>query len=491
MRPVVRTGAVAVLLAGPTVLAFFSGGYFDGPRAWAGLVAWALVVVAMTAVNRPLPRRLGGVLTVAGLASLAAWTLVSFTWAPIAGSAYHAGQRVVLYLGVLLAACALLRGRDALRAVEPALAAGGAILVGYALAERFLPGLLHYHHSTSAEGRLEQPITYWNALGEVAAIALVLCIRMTGDTSRRQLIRVVAAAAAAPLGMGLYLTFSRGALFAWVAGLVALIVLAPTRGQLRALVVAVVLAGLAAVLVAPMHDLAKLSGTLGSREREGAIALAGVVVLAAAGALIQWRTGDDDRRLRLPSAAPWIAVGMICGGLVLVIAIGAKEVSGSAELRPGAAARFASVQSSRYSYWKVALTAFGDEPIRGVGAGGYAVYWLRDRPINDFAQDAHSLPLQTLAELGVIGGLLLLAFLVGIGLAARDAYRLAPGVAAGPIAGVVVYVAHAPLDWDWQMPAVTLVALVLVGALIALAETGRQARSADRAERALELVHVA
>ena len=43
----------AVLLAGPTALAFFSGGYFDGPRAWAGLVAWALVAVAVLAAPAP------------------------------------------------------------------------------------------------------------------------------------------------------------------------------------------------------------------------------------------------------------------------------------------------------------------------------------------------------------------------------------------------------------------------------------------------------
>jgi hypothetical protein len=43
-------------------------------------------------------------------------------------------------------------------------------------------------------------------------------------------------------------------------------------------------------------------------------------------------------------------------------------------------------------------------------------------------------------------------------------------MAAGPIAGVVVYLAHAPLDWDWQMPAVTLVALILAGSLLAASE---------------------
>jgi hypothetical protein len=30
----------------------------------------------------------------------------------------------------------------------------------------------------------------------------------------------------------------------------------------------------------------------------------------------------------------------------------------------------------------------------------------------------------------------------------------------------VAYAAHAPLDWDWQMPAVTLVALVLAGLIV-------------------------
>ena len=112
---------------------------------------------------------------------------------------------------------------------------------------------------------------------------------------------------------------------------------------------------------------------------------------------------------------------------------------------------------------------FGNEPLRGVGAGNWSVYWLRERTVKDFAQDAHSLPLQTLAELGVVGALLLLAFLAGIVLSARDALRAAPAQAAGLIAGSIAYIAHAPLDWDWEMPAVTLVALVLAGAIVALA----------------------
>jgi hypothetical protein len=39
------------------------------------------------------------------------------------------------------------------------------------------------------------------------------------------------------------------------------------------------------------------------------------------------------------------------------------------------------------------------------------------------------------------------------------------------MAALAVYLAHAPLDWDWEMPSVTMIAIVLAGGLIAAAET--------------------
>jgi hypothetical protein len=85
------------------------------------------------------------------------------------------------------------------------------------------------------------------------------------------------------------------------------------------------------------------------------------------------------------------------------------------------------------------------------------------------------LPLQTLAELGLVGIAMLTAFFAGVAAAARRSWRLRPQWAAGLIAGFVVYAAHAPLDWDWQMPAVTLVAVVLAGALLALSQINERA----------------
>jgi O-antigen ligase len=474
-RPVprLRLGALGAarvaLLAGPTVLAFWSGGYFDTPRAVAGLVAWLLVAVALVA-GEPLSRARSSRLALGGLALLGVWTLISIIWAPAAGAAYHSGQRVLLYTGALLAASMLLRSPRWLRAVEPSLAAGALIVIGYGLSERLLPGLLHFQSSHSALGRLEQPLTYWNAMGEVAAIGLVLCARLAGDQERRSGVRLVAASASVPLGLGLYLSFSRGALFACAAGLATLIVAAPQRQQLRGALVTLLAAVLGALVATPFHSLTTLLGSASHRQSQGLLALLTLVVIGILAAIaerafvIRGRTGAA----RMPKRAPWIAFALICAGLALALVGGSKERSIS-PLSTGAT-RYATLQSNRYAYWRVAWHAFSDAPVRGVGAGGWAVYWLRLRRINDFAADAHSLPIQTLAELGLVGLALLAAFLAGLGLVARDAMRAAAGPAAGLLAGLVAYLAHAPLDWDWEMPAVTLIALVLAGGLAAVAD---------------------
>ncbi len=470
------TAARVALLAGPTVLAFFSGGYFDEARAWAGLGAWLLVVVAIVSVPGALPRGRNAWVALGGLSLLAGWTLLSITWAPIAGSAYHAGQIAILYVGALLAAVALLRSWPALRAVEPALAAGALIVICYGLSERLLPGLLHFHRSVSAAGRLEQPLSYWNAMGELAALGFVLCARLAGDAKRPLGLRAAAASATAPFGMALYITFSRGALFACAAGLVALIVTAPRSEQLRAIAVSVIAGFLAALAASQFGGLTTLSGTVATRERQGAIALALLVLIAAAAGYLQRWLARHERgsALRLPRHAPLVALAVMCAGLALAIAIGAKE---QPSRTLSVAGRYSTLESDRYAYWRVALHAFRDEPLRGVGAGGWAVYWLRYRSNNGFAQDAHSLPLQTMAELGLVGLALLAVFLAGIALCGREAYRGAPGASAGLIAGSVVYIAHSPLDWDWQMPALTLVAAVLAGGLVALSEMNRRGRA--------------
>jgi O-Antigen ligase len=401
----------------------------------------------------------------------------------VRGDAYGAGQTTLVYTGGLIAAAIALRGRW-LRAVEPAVAGGTVIVIGYGLSERLVPGMLHFARSVTAQGRLEQPLTYWNAMGELAALGFVLCARTAGDATRPVALRAAAAAAVAPLGMGLYISFSRGALFACLAGLLALIAVAPRREQLVAVVSSVVVGMLAAIAAAPFHALTGLAGSLPTRERQGAIVLVLLVAIAVLGALAQHRLVSRGRigPLRLPRRTPRVAVGVICAALALAIVVGAHESSGASVSLSGGATRLVSLRSNRYDYWSVALRAFATEPLRGVGAGGWSVYWLRWRSVNEFAQNAHSLELETLADLGIVGVALLLTFFAGIVGAAARALRspVTASAAAGPVAALVVYLVHSPLDWDWQMPAVTLVAIILAGALLSIsAEAGENAQSAS------------
>ncbi len=474
MRLAALSAARLALLAGPAVLSFFSGGYFSEARTWAGLGAWLLVVVGLLAERKPLPSGRLAWVAIGALAAFAAWTLLSVTWAPIAGSAYGYGQIAVLYTGALLAAAILLKPRDVGSLAEPALAAGALIVIGYGLSERLVPGVLNFARSISAQGRLEQPLTYWNAMGELAALGFVLCAALAGNTKRPRALRAAAAAASAPLGVGLYIAFSRGALFACAAGLVTLFILAPRREQLRSIMIVLVAALVACLVAAPLHGFTSMSGSLSTRELQGAIVFAVLVLVAAAAAALQLREAARGAtgQVKLPRRAPAIAVAVIAVGLAVAIVVGAKE--GSTTHLSGGAARLGTLQSNRYDYWRVALKAFEAEPLRGVGAGGWAVWWLRDRNINSFAQDAHSLPLQTLAELGLVGIALLALFLAAMAIVAARAHRLVPALAAGPAAALATYVAHAPLDWDWEMPAVTLIAIILGGSADRDVEAGRR-----------------
>ena len=89
--------------------------------------------------------------------------------------------------------------------------------------------------------------------------------------------------------------------------------------------------------------------------------------------------------------------------------------------------------------------------------------------------DAHNLYLETLAELGP-AGLLLLALVFGVPLAAVRRARSSP-LAAGACGAYVAYLVHAFIDWDWEMPAVTLAALFCGLSLLAAARPEGEPRA--------------
>jgi len=470
----VRVAAAALLLAGPCVLAFFSGGFFDEARLWGGLVAWGLVVVgAVTAPRqgevgrggggsgaarggRPDARRAGWA-AAAALAGLCAWTALSAGWAPLSGPALADLQRLVLYLGALLAGLLLLPAVP--RAVEPALAAGAVVVIGYALSGRLLPGLVHQAASRSAFGRLEQPLTYWNATGLLAAMGAVLCVRLAADASRSRRLRAAGGAAAPLLLCGLVLSFSRGALLAAVVGLAALCVLAPERGQPRAVVAAVACALPAAVVAVALDGVRALGGELAEREREGLVALLVLVLASAAAGWVAWRASPSAgtaARRRSPRRTAPLAIGAVLAVGLLGLLAGAGAGTGT-PATGATPARLVSADSNRSAYWRIALDEWRAHPLQGGGSGSFRVAWLRERHVPEAAQDAHSLYVETLGELGLVGAVLVLAFVAAIAVAAARA----PATAAGAVAVLLVWALHAGVDWDWEMPAVTLPALLL------------------------------
>ena len=475
IRRAMLVTAAVLLLAAPTILSFFSGGFFFEPRVIAAIAAWLLVLGLAAVGPAPLPRSRNGWLALGGLVLIAVWSAVSVAWAPRAGPAVESVERLVLYVGATLVAFGALRSRRMVRALEPALAAGAALVIGYGLGGRLLPGIVHLAHSSRAGGRLEQPLTYWNAEGALAALGLVLCGRLAGDRTRPLAVRALAAAAAAPLGAGLYLSYSRGAIAAAVVGLIVLIAAVRSRSQLEVAAIVLLTGVAAAVAAGALPGVASLAGDSGTRERDGAIMLAILVVLAGAGALAtSWRGRAAERRgpaaELLPGSgrlAAFAAAAVILGLAGLMIG-GLRERS--APPAGAQAARLSSVSSNRYEYWRIGLRGFERHPLQGLGAAGFRALWLRERSINEGVTDVHSLELEMATELGLVGLLALASLLAGAGLAGREALRVDRLLAAGPLAGAVAWLLHASIDWDFEMPAVTLPAIVLIGALIVVAE---------------------
>jgi O-antigen ligase len=171
---------------------------------------------------------------------------------------------------------------------------------------------------------------------------------------------------------------------------------------------------------------------------------------------------------------------LLIGGALVILAAGAIFViagdgnRGDGPRRGADTRRLASIESNRYDYWLVAGRMFRSDPLIGGGSGSFATEWRRERTINDTAIDAHSLYFETAAELGGLGLLALALFIGGGAKAALQAARSNRSAAIGPLAALAALAVHAGLDWDWEMPAVSLIGLLLLGSLLASEQRRRE-----------------
>ncbi len=149
----------------------------------------------------------------------------------------------------------------------------------------------------------------------------------------------------------------------------------------------------------------------------------------------------------------------------------------------GGGARFFSGGGNRYDYWRVAVLEFRSAPIRGVGAGNYQPGYYLHRRTSEAITQPHSLELQTLAELGLVGALLLAAFLVAVGIGFFRTARAASGdrtARAVAVAGGGVFVGwliQTSVDWMHLIPGLTAIALAGAAALLARPEARARALS--------------
>lgn len=501
----------AVLLALPgalvVYLSFNSGGYFPDTPAVAAILLVILLVLRVTLLPEPFAAFSAPLAIAAGaLGLLSAWILLSALWSDAPGRALIEFDRAFLYLLVLVICGSVARTATRLRWMAAALALGIVVVAIAALATRLAPD--HFPTSIPAigESNLAYPLTYSNALGILCVLGAILCLYFATSVNQARSVRALGCAALPILATTVYLTLSRGPVAAAIIGVVAFVLIGRPRGLATGLLAAVP-ASVVAVASAYQHPvLTSANSQTASAASQGHRVALVLSLCVAAGAILRLLLTPLDDRLRafsLPDdtrrpvlAGGWVALLVV----VLAVAVAVDAPSKVSDqyhrfVNTGQASPTQDVRQSVFSSanrgivdnWSVALDAFRASPLHGQGAGDYENYWNQHRPAHQASYNvvnAHSLYAQTLGDLGVVGFALLLALLVSI-LVALLPFRRGPNrsLYAALFATALAFVAHAGVDWDWEMPAVTVGVFALGGAALAAHVRTMEASPATQAGR--------
>lgn len=489
-----------LLCFGLIVFLGLEGGGFDPlVHDQVGIAVWwvILLTVAVGALPR---RRLGAtaLIALALLAAFALWIVLSLIWTESGERTFIDVARALTYLGTFLLVLITRDPRETQRLIG-AVAAGIAFVVAIALLSRLHPAWFDSAQQTGrileAEDRLSYPLNYWNALAALAAIGVPLLLQLASG-ARTLLVRAAAAAALPSVMLTIYFTISRGGIGA--AAIATAVFLALAADRLPKLLSLFVAGAGGALLIVLAHDREELREGLGTAvaHDQGTEMLVFCILVGLAVGLLQAAIAYGGRRTERPAwtrPSPQVAATALGAGLLallLVAAIGNAPGRASdawAEFKekggPGEGTeRLGSVAGeSRYQFWSSAVDENATAPLIGTGSGTFQYWWAREGEGGETVRDAHSLYMQTLGELGIVGLLLLLGFLGFVLFAGIRRALLSDGAErsrlAAALAGLSVFVLIGAVDWIWQVPAVPVTALLLaVGIVVSGSAVGEKPR---------------
>jgi O-antigen ligase len=486
---VVRPAAVLAFGGVLAAIAADNGAYFPSSWGWSALFfAWLLVLALVLSRSVSLERL--DWIWIGATAGFVGWVWLSSVWTASVWRPVQEGERSLVLLTAVAAALVLVRRASVPLFLGSVLAAVAGICV-YALATRLFPDRVGVFDSIAGY-RLSEPIGYWNSLGLFAAMGALLAVGHATD-ARRRLVHAGAGISLLVVVPTLYFTFSRGSWIALGVGGVILVAASARRFRLVCTMLALLPLPAVAVLVASRSEALTDSSTsvIAAAAHDGHRVALLLVLLAIPQALLAVGVALAAERFEFPGGLRVAFGASVCalaaGGLIGLFAwqgdpvtLAQRGYDAFSAPPPSTGTNlnerlFNFSGSGRMMLWRVAAHEFERHPWIGAGAGTFEEAWLADRPQATTVRNAHSLYLETLADLGVIGLALLVAMLAVPFVAFARAYGRP--LVAGALAAYGAFLVHAAVDWDWQIPAVTLTALFAGAAIVVSARGSVEASS--------------
>jgi hypothetical protein len=474
---------VAALVGGALLAATFAGdgSGVDGilPVGGAAVVLLAGALVAVSLGRRAVPRlgRSGGVLAVT-MVALVAWTGATVAWSIVPDRSWDAFNRSVAFaaflgLGFVLAGSG---GRLAVRLGASMLAVVTGVVLTWALLAKVVPSL---DPGGDRVARLREPVDHWNALALLADLALALGLWLGASRGHRTIVRVGGGLLVYVATLVLLLALSRAGVVAGVVVVALWLALARERVAGGLLLVASALpAGLVAAWAFTRPALVEDGASRSDRVADGAVlgvlALVGAGLVVALVAAASGRTlGEGTRRKIGRGVVAAAALGAAGAAAAVALAVGNAISSGSSCSEVvNDPSRFRSLDlGDRWCWWNEAWEVFAGHAPEGAGAGTFEIARRRYRVDARNVVQPHSVPLQHLADGGVVALGLFLAFAAAAAATCVCALRRLDGgeraAAVALVAAPVAYGLHALVDYDWDFLAVTAPAMAALGALAA------------------------